>query len=1038
MANSNEGRHTIHGLFTAMASCHPNAAAIEFESSVAVSYHDLSRQSDRLAAVLAPIIEHGQLVPVLLPRCPLQITVILALSRLGAVYVPLDPHLPSERLHAMLTRLDPPVVMTNVVPSTPASWYEAFERCVVDPSSCMKTEGSDGQPPRRTVNADDIAAILFTSGSTGLPKGVLLTHRNLIDPVVALGRLESMAAGSRIFQFASCSFDVHMIDILGALIHGACICQVSQEKMLDRLSDWIQTMQADTIHLTPTVLATMKPEEVPSLRYVVTCGEPVSAEVVSAWAPRVVLRNLYGPCEASSIVSQPLSPNVALANVGQASPHARITILDPISRQPVAAGHPGEIFAAGTSVAAGYWQDPENTARSFFVQQHESQGFTLTPTCQPKAGEPAWYATGDLGYLAVNGDLYLMGRADRQVKVNGQRVELGEIEKSTVDQSLLPTQGQGVLIVGTHHSGEGAVLVAFVGERESSSEEKSPRVLPLDNQSRIKQLNILRDRVSDALPAAMVPRYWIPISPMPRGVTGKANRPLLKQWFGDLQQTDTAEQYASLVSRECEHPQDRTSSLMDSLRECWATVLPAAAGVSADSSFFKTGGDSITAIRFCSQARHRGVQGCSVRLMMAHPTLAGLTRVLTPLQMETKGEESRIATATVTKESSVEQAREDPMDWLRRHYPGYNESMPKRLLDAVNAQCHDQESNAVDKIYSPSAMQQTMLAQSLIDPELYATQLLLRFTGPLDVARLQDAWTSVCQAHPSLRTCYISLSNGPLEFFAVERRSASSTTHFWVTERVPLTDDELEKELLTIRKSALSIYQRTSALTIFSLATEEHLAVLTCHHAVVDGWSLKQLLSDFANAYQNQQPLDPGHSFSIFSAALQSRDNSKAVEFWSQYVAGGQSASLVQDGGCQAVSGQRRSCQLEHRLSCSTAQALRDAAMQHGTTPAILFQAALGVSLARLTGTTTPLFWVTSNGRDPDIPDALSTIGNFINAVPCLVPTSKNCSVRRLLHYLHRISGQAASHSWLPASSILPSLPDDSQVIDTILILENH
>ncbi|XHG05677.1 hypothetical protein AWENTII_008895 [Aspergillus wentii] len=2149
MANSNEGRHTIHGLFTAMASCHPNAAAIEFESSVAVSYHDLSRQSDRLAAVLAPIIEHGQLVPVLLPRCPLQITVILALSRLGAVYVPLDPHLPSERLHAMLTRLDPPVVMTNVVPSTPASWYEAFERCVVDPSSCMKTEGSDGQPPRRTVNADDIAAILFTSGSTGLPKGVLLTHRNLIDPVVALGRLESMAAGSRIFQFASCSFDVHMIDILGALIHGACICQVSQEKMLDRLSDWIQTMQADTIHLTPTVLATMKPEEVPSLRYVVTCGEPVSAEVVSAWAPRVVLRNLYG---MTTYISGriPLSPNVALANVGQASPHARITILDPISRQPVAAGHPGEIFAAGTSVAAGYWQDPENTARSFFVQQHESQGFTLTPTCQPKAGEPAWYATGDLGYLAVNGDLYLMGRADRQVKVNGQRVELGEIEKvlsphvgwavvrarkadgdqtrlfafvtssrelstpddplgidespvamalrkslstaclealpaymvpwilvldampqnrsqkvdhqrleallesrlvqemekldhsapctdlvsqvasivshrlrhtvpvdedlrnwglssmdalfvtreilkttgksirlrdvfhhhtveqlvqliesrdeesertvpslphysaastrfraapgqksifnahqvlgngayncnfifdlkrpqinlerffdavrqicrvheslrctyeldddddaqvsgvvhppesllpvlvyfnfsqlcemaassnisaiqstaqqlihevgdacidvsctsplrvsvyemsadlqdvmihfrvhhlaidewsfealvqdifnlyssgepssllrasyresaaqqtqsmadreaddrswwaqqadpawseswleglltrqgecsevqsstaisdgnrsrfhcrplptseverflsscgksstrfdcwlsvcqvflariaqrsqfllgiptstrlehpryqdvmgccvlaiplpvridcdqsfrsvrdathdtyweavshvqsieqvvdwlsvadtdraltevvfvyhdrsqagqvmqagisasnvsrvdlvtrsgpyplilyvdestaqsrviveyqqtafrpdfiasitdsfanmvrrlgtygpdtvlrdiplcsdemeeatmvhsttamslsqrsnlldhpescyldalvfkaihqhgdavaiesfnrrlsfaalghrililaaelracglgpgstatlfleksieyvvamiavlytgaafvamdvhekpavnqskidvvlprlvitdaefegsarqfrmpsnasfvfdiglvdfskqptehpefveapnrhppsaaaacfgftsgstgapkcfqinhhsatasvmshiglcgirpkdrvamlsnvtfdvslaeifvtlgagasiavaphdrfisdlgnllnaftvshvmttptliahldgssqvpsirclilcgepiplkllqrwepqvsilvgcgpseatinthgyyittgsprpghkrgscigkpiptvratvidefghvlptgwvgrlaiaarvpgkvdqlsagylrpmsannrfiehprlgrmydsgdvcsidaegyfylrgrvddqvkingvrfnlgeaeSTVDQSLLPTQGQGVLIVGTHHSGEGAVLVAFVGERESSSEEKSPRVLPLDNQSRIKQLNILRDRVSDALPAAMVPRYWIPISPMPRGVTGKANRPLLKQWFGDLQQTDTAEQYASLVSRECEHPQDRTSSLMDSLRECWATVLPAAAGVSADSSFFKTGGDSITAIRFCSQARHRGVQGCSVRLMMAHPTLAGLTRVLTPLQMETKGEESRIATATVTKESSVEQAREDPMDWLRRHYPGYNESMPKRLLDAVNAQCHDQESNAVDKIYSPSAMQQTMLAQSLIDPELYATQLLLRFTGPLDVARLQDAWTSVCQAHPSLRTCYISLSNGPLEFFAVERRSASSTTHFWVTERVPLTDDELEKELLTIRKSALSIYQRTSALTIFSLATEEHLAVLTCHHAVVDGWSLKQLLSDFANAYQNQQPLDPGHSFSIFSAALQSRDNSKAVEFWSQYVAGGQSASLVQDGGCQAVSGQRRSCQLEHRLSCSTAQALRDAAMQHGTTPAILFQAALGVSLARLTGTTTPLFWVTSNGRDPDIPDALSTIGNFINAVPCLVPTSKNCSVRRLLHYLHRISGQAASHSWLPASSILPSLPDDSQVIDTILILENH
>lgn len=291
---------TIDSLFTTVALQHPDAIAVQFESSVGLTYRELHNQMLQVSAALAPRICHGQPVPVLLPRSPLQVAVILALSHLGAIYVPLDPELPPNLLHDLLDRVDSPVIITNSLPSwsIPTWCHELEDHTVLDLSNILPIiGGSEVQRVlSRNVRPDSVAAILFTSGSTGKPKGVVLTHRNLIDPAKTLSRFESIGLGSRVFQFASFTSNVHMIDILSALLHGACLCQVSQEKMLDRLAHWVRTMQADTIHLTPSVLETMEPDDVPSVRYVVTCSEPVSAAVVSTWSTKVILRNLYGMC----------------------------------------------------------------------------------------------------------------------------------------------------------------------------------------------------------------------------------------------------------------------------------------------------------------------------------------------------------------------------------------------------------------------------------------------------------------------------------------------------------------------------------------------------------------------------------------------------------------------------------------------------------------------------------------------------------------------------------------------------------------------
>jgi non-ribosomal peptide synthetase component F len=285
---------TIPSTFDGIASKWPNNSAIQFEGSTTLTYAELQRLARRLAGALHHSVKPGQLVPVLLDRSVAQVASILAVQYLRAVYVPIDPSLPEARIEGLLSRISPPVIIT--IPSVAGrSWQPCPEQQSFNPELFIEsTDPEDSTFPLIEVDADDVAAILFTSGSTGQPKGVRLTHRNLLDPIMAFAADESLGPTSRLFQFASCSFDVHMIDIYGTILNGACLCQVSQDKMLGDLAHWIRVMEADTVHLTPSVISMLRPEDVPSLKYMVTCGEPVTQAVVSKWSERVELRNLYG------------------------------------------------------------------------------------------------------------------------------------------------------------------------------------------------------------------------------------------------------------------------------------------------------------------------------------------------------------------------------------------------------------------------------------------------------------------------------------------------------------------------------------------------------------------------------------------------------------------------------------------------------------------------------------------------------------------------------------------------------------------------
>jgi non-ribosomal peptide synthetase component F len=293
---------TISTIFRDAAEVHSQCVAIQSDVAGSVTYRELAGKVHALVLKLRGLIHKGQLVPVLLSRSSHQVSVILALAELGAAYVPLDAASPDSRLERVINATRAKLIIANDQDIARLQNTGVVVESYFDPYACLQDTVSsrhlENQPlvlGVENAHPDDIAAVLFTSGSTGEPKGVKLSHRNLIEPARMLSRMERIDVNSRLFQFASCSFDVHLIDVFCALFNGARLCQVSNDHMLSNLAGWIAHMGASVIHLTPSVISLLDYEDVPCLQYMVTCGEPVSRAIIQAWSSKLVLINLYGP-----------------------------------------------------------------------------------------------------------------------------------------------------------------------------------------------------------------------------------------------------------------------------------------------------------------------------------------------------------------------------------------------------------------------------------------------------------------------------------------------------------------------------------------------------------------------------------------------------------------------------------------------------------------------------------------------------------------------------------------------------------------------
>ncbi len=517
---------------SAQARARPDAVAVVAADGARLTYGAIEDTSNRLARLLAASgCRRGDRVALLMPKLPAAIVAMLGVLKADAIYVPLDPAGPAARLARMLELSEPAFVLAAgaVGPMLGATLAAAaLERARAigwldgvappEPAPAFALRDLAAFPPLAPEYAnteEDVAHILFTSGSTGLPKGVMITHASVMRFLRWANAYFGTAPGERVSQHPPFHFDLSTFDVYGTLSAGAELHLVPPELNLlpPGLARFIRDSRLTQWFSVPTVLTLMakldavKQNDFPELRRVLWCGEAIPTPTLIYWMrrlPHVRFTNLYGPTEttiASSFYTVPRCPADPRERIpiGTACEGDELLVLDAM-RRPVRAGELGELYIGGAGLSPGYWRDPEKT-RSAFVARPGGAG-----------PQDRLYRTGDLGRRDADGLFYFAGRRDSQIKSRGYRIELGEIEAAL--NALPDLEESAVVTLATEGYEGSAICCAYVPAR-------GVRV----------SAEALRRRLSGLLPAYMLPGRWLRWDALPKNANGKIDRPRLREEF---------------------------------------------------------------------------------------------------------------------------------------------------------------------------------------------------------------------------------------------------------------------------------------------------------------------------------------------------------------------------------------------------------------------------------------------------------------------------------------------------------------------------
>jgi len=518
---------------TDQALARPESVAV-LSREAPLTYGELDAASNRLARLLRDIgCRRGDRIALLLPKMPAAIVSMMAVLKLDAAYVPLDSAGPAARLARMLEisgcrcilaagRTGPllhEVLSCAGLARRPLlGWLDTSVQWDAEPAAEFTSSHlrSFSAAPIAAANSDrDLAHILFTSGSTGVPKGVMITHHSVLQFLDWAWRYFGTSPADRTSQHAPLHFDLSTFDIFGTLGAGAQLHLVPQEVNLlpHKLALFMRESRLTQWFSVPSVLSLMakfdcvRAGDFPDLRRVIWCGEAIPTPTLMYWMRRVPharFTNLYGPTEAtiaSSYYTVPRCPSDEreAVPIGTACDGEELLLLDERMR-PVADGEIGDLYIAGAGLSPGYCNDPEKTRSAFLPR--------------PGGVDPQdrIYRTGDRARRAVNGLYYFLGRVDSQIKSRGYRIELGEIEAAL--HTLRSVRECAVVAVESAGFEGSMVCCAYVPAAGAGAHPAE-----------------LRGSLTALLPAYMLPVRWLSYSALPRNANGKIDRPELCRRF---------------------------------------------------------------------------------------------------------------------------------------------------------------------------------------------------------------------------------------------------------------------------------------------------------------------------------------------------------------------------------------------------------------------------------------------------------------------------------------------------------------------------
>ncbi|KAG7001438.1 hypothetical protein G7Y79_00031g065530 [Physcia stellaris] len=496
----------------------------------ALSYRDLDMQSSRVAHHLMNMgVGPEVTVPLLFDKSKWFVVAILGVLKAGGVFAPLEPSHPPARLASINDKLKPSVLICS--PRHSDLCHTTFPDCttfILDDYRFAELVKIDATS-HVTISPGNAAYVVFTSGTTGVPKGIIIEHGQYCSSAKEHSKALHFDRNTRHLQFASHSFDICIEDILTTLLTGGCICIPSEDEKKNDIVGVISRFNVTKADLTPSFLNHIEPWEVPSLEVLILGGEPLTTKTIKAWASHVRLVNGYGTseCSVTNTINADIHLDTDPANIGRAVGGV-CWIVDPGDHDKlVPIGAVGELVIEGPVLARGYLNDESRTSAAFIntpAWAREENGIHRPSRI---------YKTGDLAQYNPDGTICYRGRKDSQVKIRGQRVELHEVEKHLIDY---PDVECAMALVPD--SGPCAKNLTAVIQARSLLTRLNDKDIELVTDDPLKKSGFhwsdLAAFLHDRVPVYMIPTKWVALERIPLHITKKLDRSRVASWLSCL------------------------------------------------------------------------------------------------------------------------------------------------------------------------------------------------------------------------------------------------------------------------------------------------------------------------------------------------------------------------------------------------------------------------------------------------------------------------------------------------------------------------
>ncbi|GKU16789.1 unnamed protein product [Fusarium langsethiae] len=937
--------------------------SLEAATSITWSFRELNDHANQIAHYLGSCgIGVGQVVAVIMEKSPALYASILAIIKCGCGYLPILPSTPLARTREILSQAEIKYCLVDSpCDQLPSMTGLSTITIITNLLNEFSTANLDNE-----IDGSRLAYVVYTSGTTGTPKGVAVQQQSIVANIEHLEATypKPFSSQGRLLQACSQAFDVSVFEIFYTWCAGMCLCAGTNDTILEDIERSIRDLGITHLSMTPTVAALVNPSNVPSVQFLVTAGEPMTQAVHEKWCRQ--LWQGYGPSETTNICTvKKMAADDHIEHLGHVFSNTSVAVLSPETLDTVPLNWVGEFCFGGAQVAQGYLNMPELTTQKFI--QHPQYG--------------RLYRSGDMGRMLPDGSLVILGRIDDQVKLRGQRIEIGEIN-STVTMAGFATSAATVLVQREESSAKQLALF-FVLQHDPTEF----RVLEVDNETQ----QSLAAHMHSRLPGYMVPSYLVPISSMPMTSSGKIDKRRLHACFNKLDR-----HYLEQVSRSAgEAPDEGDWSQMDLVisQAVKESVSASVSGFGRWTPFTVLGVDSISAIDFARVISSKLATRVAVSDILRNPTIAQLARCL---------------------EEKASYGETASMDTQMEFFPAAFITEIKELFM--------RESKTIKDILPCTPLQEAMLSRG---QRGYYNKVLLRLKA--DSGAIRSYWEAMSKRHDILRTCFATTTDSKraiaqvvLENWEIPWRT------FDISE--PSFDGAIEEHLKSLPDPVDS---RTPPVSL-ALLRYRGSAFLSfiCHHALYDGVAMERLLKE-VEVLAGGEDLPPPVSYKEFLGISTNLPND-TEEFWQQHLRGYKVLSVFTQSSSSEIDQSTCTTSLDMPLADLQGR-LRD----FGTTLLSVCQASWATVLAMTYRKSDVCFGNVMSGRTLDIDGLERLVAPCFNTIPIRVDLPTKSSNIDMVKHLQKLNTELLTYQFTPLRLIQRSINRTGKhIFDTLLLLQ--